>query len=188
MASAGDSIENPVTRDRIIFRQTARETNGALLQFEEIMAASGIGPPEHVHPRQHERIEVLAGTLGGRVGGRAYQLQAGQHLDIAPGTAHTWWNAGTDDLRLLTDFRPALQTELFFETLYGLARDGRLNARGMPRFLQIAVLVPPCDMFLAKPPVPLQRALFALLAPVARMRGYRLWYPEYSRGVPGHAA
>jgi hypothetical protein len=35
----------------------------------------------------------------------------------------------------------------------------------MPRFLQIVVLCPATDMYLAQPPVPLQKALFAVLAP-----------------------
>jgi hypothetical protein len=99
---------------------------------------------------------------------------------IAPGTPHTWWNAGAGDVCLLADFRPALQTELFFETLYGLANDGRIDATGMPRFLQIAVLSPACDIYLAQPPVFLQKALFAALGPLARLRGYRPRYPQYS--------
>jgi hypothetical protein len=98
-----------------------------------------------------------------------------------PGSPHRWWNAGGEDLHILTEFRPALKTEVFFETLFGLARDGKLDAQGMPVFLQVAALVPPFDMYLAKPPVPLQKALFAIVGPIAHWRGFRAAYPEYSR-------
>ena len=37
MAKPGDVIENPVTGERIVFRKTARETNGELLQFELLL-------------------------------------------------------------------------------------------------------------------------------------------------------
>jgi hypothetical protein len=36
VAHAGEVIENPVTGERVVFRQTARDTGGELLQFEPI--------------------------------------------------------------------------------------------------------------------------------------------------------
>jgi len=36
------------------------------------------------------------------------------------------------------------------------------------------------DMYLAGPPVTLQRALFAALGPLARLRGYRASYQRFS--------
>ena len=35
MAHTGEMIENPVTHDRVIFRVTAQDTNGALLEFDD---------------------------------------------------------------------------------------------------------------------------------------------------------
>ena len=37
------------------------------------------------------------------------------------------------------ELRPALNSETFFETLYGLARDGKTDENGVPNFLQQAV-------------------------------------------------
>ena len=37
-------------------------------------------------------------------------------------------------------------------------------------------------MYLAGPPVTLQRALFAAVRPVARLRGYRDGYPRFTPG------
>ena len=80
----------------------------------------------------------------------------------------------------MVEFRPALNTEAFFETMYGLARDGKLDEDGVPPFLQTALISSAYEIHLPSPPVALQKALFAVLAPVGRLAGYRAIYPEYS--------
>ena len=45
MAKQGDVIENPVTGERIVFRQTSADTNGELLQFELYLKPHGFAPP-----------------------------------------------------------------------------------------------------------------------------------------------
>ena len=180
MAKIGEAIEHPVAKERLIFRQTARETQGALLEFDDILQAGGIGPPEHIHPHQEERFRVVSGTMGVRVEGREQILYAGESISVPPGIAHTWWNAGDDELHQITEFRPALKLETFFETFCGLGRDGKCNKVGQPSFLQAVVIASEYDIYLSKPPVPLQKALFAVLGPIARLLGYRSSYPQYS--------
>jgi mannose-6-phosphate isomerase-like protein (cupin superfamily) len=181
VARAGDEIYNPVTRERIIFRQTGRDTNGELLQFDDILEPGSYRVPDHLHPRQQERLEVRSGSMAVRIRGEERVLQPGESVVVPPGTPHSWWNPGMVPVHLLTDFRPALQTDGFFETLFGLARDGKLNERGIPNFWQISVLVPPFDMYLSRPPLPLQRLVLGLVAPTARLLGYRATYACYSR-------
>ncbi len=99
---------------------------------------------------------------------------------VPAGVPHTWWIDGEEDARVLVEFQPALNTETFFETMYGLARDGRLDENGVPPFLQTAIISSAYGIYLPRPPVALQKALFALLVPVGRLAGYRASYPEYS--------
>jgi hypothetical protein len=86
------------------------------------------------------------------------------------------------------ELRPALDTETFFETFFGLARDGKTNAKaqGKPGLLQIAVvfrdLRDSCPQ-LVKPPPGVQRAVFTVLAPIGKLVGRQAVYPQYS---PGH--
>jgi hypothetical protein len=61
MARAGEQLYDPVQGDSIEFRETARDTGGALLSG--VWTAVG-APPMHVHPLQEERFEVLSGTVG----------------------------------------------------------------------------------------------------------------------------
>jgi hypothetical protein len=41
MIRAGDTIENPVTGERIVFHQTSRETNGEAVVFETFVEPHG---------------------------------------------------------------------------------------------------------------------------------------------------
>jgi quercetin dioxygenase-like cupin family protein len=82
-----------------------------------------------VHPSQWETFNVVSGRLGAKVGGRTAELGPGQVLGVAPGVAHTWWNAGEDELVFRCEIRPALQFESLIETMFSLASHVRFRAR-----------------------------------------------------------
>jgi quercetin dioxygenase-like cupin family protein len=184
VARAGQEIYNPRQRDRIVFKQTARETGGELLRLEIFTAPNAAPPPDHVHPHQEERFEAISGTLCARVGGEERILGAGESMVVPPGVPHTWWIGGEEDGHMQVEFRPALNTETFFETMYGLARDGKVDDNGVPPPLQMAIICRTYDTFLPSPPIALQQVLFAVLAPVGKLMGYRASYPEYSGEDP----
>ena len=68
MAYAGQILENPITGERIIFRETAADTGGELLAIDLVLAPDGHVPGAHVHPAQEERFEVVSGTMKFRLG------------------------------------------------------------------------------------------------------------------------
>ena len=180
MARSGDVISSPVIGETITFEQTAKDTDGALLRFAVVQRPGAKGPAMHLHARQEERLAVVSGTMRVLLGERELELRDGEEVVVPPGVPHRWWNGGAGPLRAVNEFRPALQMERFFETIYGLARDGKTDADGVPPLLQLALLTE-YEIFLPKPPVPVQRVVLGLLAPVARLRGYRARYPAYSR-------
>ena len=181
MAKAGDKLVNSVTGLRTVFRKTARDTDGESLQVDWIGDPGWTTGPDHVHPRQEERFEVLSGRLGLRVDGVERIYGAGEVILAAPSSAHAAWNAGSDDeVHVLVDFRPALRTESAFETLAGLARDGKTNRAGAPRNPLLLALVLHHfeeEIYFVRPPLAAQRVIFGLLARVARLLGYRAEYP-----------
>ena len=179
MARAGAVIENPVIGDRVVFRCTSAETAGELLEFDIYARAGAQGPPEHIHPSSSERFEVLAGTLRARVAGVERTVAAGESLTIPAGTPHTWWNTGADEVQVRVQLRPAGRMEAFLETIYGLALAGRTNRNGVPSFLQLAVFAPAYfdTNHIVRPPLAVQRMVFAVLAPLARLLGYQPDYP-----------
>ena len=110
MARAGDEIVDPNTGERLIFRKTAKETDGELLQFDWIGKAGWKAGPLHVHPYQEERFEVISGTLGSHVAGVEHIHEAGEVVVAPAGSVHTVWNAGgeEEEVHSLVEFRPAL--------------------------------------------------------------------------------
>jgi quercetin dioxygenase-like cupin family protein len=188
VARAGDEIYNPVQQDRIIWRKTARDSDGELLSVDLFVSPRG-GNPLHVHPLQEEYFKAVSGTLGVQVGDEQRWLREGEEAVVAPGTPHRWWNDSDDEVAHVSpELRPALNSEVYFETLYGLAQDGKTGENGAPNLLQHAVTLTGInrgEIYLASPPVAVQKALLAALAPVGRLLGYRDHYPRYSADEDG---
>jgi mannose-6-phosphate isomerase-like protein (cupin superfamily) len=140
---------------------------------------------EHVHPQIQERFVVISGTLGTRVGRVERELRAGEEATATPGTPHDWWNAGEDEASVLVEVdgpdEQAARFERMIATIFGLANDGRTNAKGLPAPPQLALLAREFDDVIrfTRPPRALQTPLFAMLGVLGRMRGLRGVYPEY---------
>lgn len=180
MVNSGDRLEHPITRERIVFRKTAGDTNGELLQADVYFQPGAFVAAEHIHPLQEERFEVISGTLCGRVAGKELAMNPGEKFVVPAGTPHVWWNSGNDELHFLAELRPALRMETFFETFFGLAQDGKVNPKtGLPNLLQMALVMRAFrnELILARPPRPVQTLLFGLLAPIGRLLGYKAEHP-----------
>jgi len=75
-----------------------------------------------------------------------------------------------------------MKTEVFFEIIWGLAQDRTAKRGGVAGLLQMIVIGQEYrDVFwLVKPPLIIQRILFAILAPIGKLAGYRGSCPKYS--------
>lgn len=187
MAKRGQTIENPLTGERITWLRTAADSAGEVLEFDLSLSAGAAVSAEHRHVRQVEQFSVSSGSLRVTVDGCESDLQVGDELTIPVGVAHSWRNVTQAEAQIRVTLRPALDTETFFETLFGLARDGKANKKGIPDLPQIAVayreLGDSCSR-VTRPPRAVQDAVFALLEPVGRMLGKRGVYARYSPGHP----
>lgn len=183
MANQGDVIENPITGEKIVFLQTAKDTNGEFLELDLFVRPGGFVAAEHIHPKQDEEFEVISGTLALFINGEKTIGEKGYQTTVKAGTPHIWTNDGEDELHCRLLLRPALQWEQMFETMFGLARDGKSDKKGLPNILQIAVMT---DKFkdhawLASPPISVQRTMFTVLRPLGKLMGYKATYPEYTK-------
>jgi quercetin dioxygenase-like cupin family protein len=174
MISPGQTLENPVTGERFTFTDTAATTGGELLAFDFALRPGGAVPIPHVHPVQTERFEVVGGRMRFRVGLRTLEAGPGDVVEVEPGVAHSFANAGETEARLRVEVRPALAMEEMFGEVIGMAQAGRMNRRGMPRnLLELAVLARRYDQEAHAPllGVRVQRMLLAPLVLLARLRG-----------------
>jgi len=174
MITPGQTLENPVTGERFTFTHTAGSTGGELLAFELALRPRGAVPIPHVHPIQTERFEVVAGLMRFRLGLRRRVAGPGDVVEVAPGVAHSFANAGHEEARVRVEVRPALAMEEMLAEVVAMARAGRMTRRGLPRNLrELATLARTYDREAHAPllSVGVQRLLLAPLvrsAPAAR--------------------
>lgn len=181
MSRAGDVVENPVTGERAVVRVGGEQTNGERLVCDLYVRPGGHVAGAHVHRTLSERFEVVSGTLAYSLDGREAVAQPGEKIEVPPGRVHDWWNGGDDELHAIVEVWPCDRFEQVIQTTFGLAIEGRVNAKGMPSLLQLAVIgqeFADTVQFMQPPPW-VQRVLFGILAPIGRRRGLRAVYPHH---------
>lgn len=181
MAYKNKIISNPKTGQQIKFLQTAKDTNGQLLEMEATFNAYSKEPLAHYHPVQKEDFTVISGQLHVRLNNELKILQAGDTIHIDENVVHAMWNNSDRNAVVNWKARPALETEYFLETVTGIASDGKTNESGVPNILQLAIMAKRFSHVfrLSKPPFVLQTILFTLLKPFAVMAGYKPVYKKY---------
>jgi len=163
----------------MVFLRTAADTHGELLEMEAHYRPHSPMPPEHFHPRQRERFEVVRGEFRARIGAEDWTYRAGDVFEIPAGMPHWMHNVSDEPGLLLWQVRPALRTEDMFRILFGLARDGKTKANGAPGLLQLAVILSTyrTEFVATSPPPAVQRLVFGALAPIGRLLGLSAVYP-----------
>ena len=178
MISTGQTIENPVTGERVTFHKTSRDTGGEYVLIEAAVAPGG-GVANHVHPYQTEEFEILSGSVEFRKGGDKVVAHDGDSVTVEPGTIHRFKNVGDAEARFTTKVSPALEFESFLETMFALAADGKTNKKGMPNPVRMAVIANEYFDDVRAPHLPgaIQKAALSAGAAVGRLVGYT---PQYA--------
>jgi mannose-6-phosphate isomerase-like protein (cupin superfamily) len=183
--SLGEVWENPVNRERltILERPWDNPDGRAVLELTALVGARVVG--EHRHPAMLEKFTVLEGELIVKRDGQTSILRQGETGAVEAGVWHDWWNASDRDARVRVEITPGERFVHMIETFFGLARLGYTNSNGMPRLLQLVMCAREFSdvVVFRSPPQAVQRTLFGALAPLARWRGYRATYPQFSRTV-----
>ena len=187
MIRSGQTIENPVTGEKLTFHRTSRDTGGAYVLVETVLQPGATIAAGHVHPYQAERFQVLSGTVGMKVGRKKIEAGPGEVVAVTAGVSHKFYNAGDDEARFLCKVSPALGFEQLIETMFGLAADGKTSKKGMPNPLRLAVIARHHFDDVRLPAIPhvLQRAALAMGAPLGKALGYS---PVYEPTAEAEAA
>ena len=179
----GEVWENPVTGEyaKILEQPWANPDGRGTAELRAVPGARVAG--EHFHPALQERFTVHEGELTVLRDRQRSTLGSGETAEVRPGVWHDWWNEGEVDAIVRVEVTPGERFVHMIETLFGLAREGHVNSKGMPSPLQMALLGAEFSdvIVFRRPPPPLQRAIFGALGPLARARGYRPTYPGLSR-------
>ena len=192
MISAGFETTDPISKTRFVVVKGAQETAGRGWVLEHhcpVGAAPYVTP--HVHPNWTETFEILDGTASYRLGTAVQVIRAGESITMPPGVPHIHpWNTGSGIVvyRQTTDFgavSPEAVHEVLgaFATINGLAREGRIGRKGMPKnpFQAAATIrtVTKHGAFDAAVPIMVQRLVSATMGRLAEALGYRAVYDRY---------
>jgi len=181
----GEVFENPITGEHCTILERPWDNPEGRLTNEMTALVGARVAGEHYHPAIVERFTVLEGELTMMRAGQTSILRQGESALIPAGVWHDWWNAADHDARVRVEITPGERLAHLLETLFGLARLGHTDSKGMPHPLQLALTAREFSdvIVFRSPPPAIQRVIFGALAPIASWRGYRATYPELSRTV-----
>ena len=159
-------IRNPVTGERIVFDETVSDDER--LVWNEVKPAHIEPPPVHYHPDTEEHFEVNEGQLLVEIEGKKRRVEAGEEISIPPATPHVTYTE-TKPARFRRKVTPPGQWREFLTAQFAAVHAvGELS--GATGLLQTVLLIRayPDVVVPAQPPRTVQRALFPVLAVVAR--------------------
>lgn len=164
-----EMIEDPIHRVAYRF-----ERDGDNLWVHTQMEDGG-HLPEHFHPVQEERWEVVGGAASIKLDGTWRELRPEDGpVVVAPNVRHELRNQSGAQARLRTEVLPALRLEEFLTESAQAARNGLYNARNMPTSWRGAVWIAEFaqrfrdETVMTSPPPALQRLVIPLVARFAR--------------------
>jgi quercetin dioxygenase-like cupin family protein len=186
VVQVGESMENPLSGERFVWRATAASTGGEYCEFDLFLAPGARIAAAHRHPSQLETFSVLSGTLEMTIAGQRRTVPAGAEAAVPAATAHALGNPGGEPAHAIVRIAPSYLIEEFFAAFCRIAGNGELNKAGLPKNpLQFAVLADRHRGELQLPS-PLAQAIAGpaarVLAVIGRAAGYR---PDGTRAAKG---
>ena len=180
----GQVIDNRFAGERIVITRSRHDTHGHAIQLHLTLEPQGAIPAAHVHPSLDERFTVLSGALMMRLGRETHTLQAGDSVFVPRGTRHLPYNPFDTQAQVQVDISPPGNMDLCLAQLHGYLNDADTPRSAARTFLQMLVMAETCDLYLARPPVAVQKVGVFLLSPTARLLGHRSFDPRYSAPPP----
>jgi quercetin dioxygenase-like cupin family protein len=170
MSRFGKVYENPVTGERAVVRTSPEQSAEDVLIADLYLRPGARVVGEHVHPNIEEKFTVVSGVVGFSLNGHCSMAASGQTVVVPPGIAHDWWNGVQDVSVVRVEIRPGARFQKMIMNFFGLAQDGKTDAKGMPSLLQLALIAREFSdvVYFTRPPRVIQKFPFGLLAPLAR--------------------
>lgn len=166
------TISNPYVGDTVTFLETTAETGGSHVTVLVELAPGGRNGL-HYHTTFTEHFEVVEGELGLRAGKEFLFLSRGGTASVPSHMQHLFFNPSRKHpVVFKVTVKPARQFEACLRVAYGLAMDGKVNKKGIPKKLgHLAVLLELGESYLTFLPHKLQVWLYSFLAKRAKRNG-----------------
>jgi mannose-6-phosphate isomerase-like protein (cupin superfamily) len=185
MAKRDMTLTNTLTGEQVIFRKTAKDSHGKEVEFEQFLPPGRGQTAEHIHLEQLESFKIISGTAVYAINGVAGTAGPGETVTIPKNVVHiNPRNASSEMLHMFRVVDPANGAEIFYETIFGLASDGKTNKNGFPNPFQMAVIFQALDattfFYPRQIPIWLQKPVILIFAAIGRLAGFKSRYPKYA--------
>jgi mannose-6-phosphate isomerase-like protein (cupin superfamily) len=152
--------------------------NGNLITDIEIQPMSA-GPVTHIHETFDEIFTVKSGILSMQYGTETKTITAGQTIVIPKNTPHKPFNE-TDSMVVVTSEMP-LGFAYCLSQIYCFWDENEANSKPPKILFQLAVFGDKFDSYPTEkaPPPPVLKTLKFLLAPTARLLGFKNYNEDY---------
>ncbi|MBK8465033.1 MAG: cupin domain-containing protein [Chloracidobacterium sp.] len=164
------------------FDQTVLGVKDGWLHTRLVVVPNAAGPPEHLHEAFAETFTVKSGTLSILVNGEKRTLRAGETISIPPMTKHKPFNETSEPVIVESENEKTLPVEFGYHLsqLYGFMDSQQNGPTMMQMLMQLSVYGTEADSYIADgPSLGLQKSMRVIMAPTARLLGYKNYYEEY---------
>jgi mannose-6-phosphate isomerase-like protein (cupin superfamily) len=164
------------------FDQTVLSVNDGWLHTSLEMAPNAPGPPEHLHESLDETFTVKKGTMSILINGEKRTLKAGETITVPRLTPHRPFNETNETVVVESDDPKTLTNKFAYHLsqLYPFVDRFENGPGTLDIMMQFSVFGNEMDAWIAdRPPIFVQKSMRVLMAPTARMLGYKNYYEEY---------
>ncbi len=153
---------------------------GGWIISELVVEPNAPGPPLHYHEFFDERFYVVEGSLHVQVDGEEKVVGPGESILVPAGVGHQPFNPTAAKV-VLTSKEPVMPITFAacLVQLYAVM-DAQEPVSNFGMALQMSVIDPICDTHLVEIPAPIEGLSKVVLAPAARLLGYRNYYHEHA--------
>ena len=136
------------------------------------------GPLEHIHYGFDETFTVKHGVLKLLVNGEVKTLNAGESYHIPKGTPHKPFNESDEIVIVEGNSNRNLPTKFAYclKQFYPFMDSMGENPNTFKLLMQLSVYGNDMDTWIPGPPIAVQKALRFIMAPTARLFGYKNYY------------
>ncbi|WP_117192525.1 cupin domain-containing protein [Rhizobium terrae] len=179
LVPAHTKIVNHFNKETFVF--TDPMESEALAKFDVVLEKGGSGGGNaiaHIHPKADEYFHVRKGRLMIMIDGIEHVADAGETVMVPRGKAHFFRNAHDGETHATVSFTPGQKHLRFFLNLAAstVLTPENFSPAGDPKLLPIALKLNAYrdHLYIAGPPIWVQKLIYAALAPIAWLMGYRL--------------
>lgn len=163
-------------------RQTVIKQENGFVYCDAVVEPFAAGPPKHTHTDFDETFEIANGELSVWLDGKVVKLHPGEKLFVPKGMPHKPFNETSETIRMKHAVAFPEKFAYHLAQVYGVMENTPGFGKSPGTMLQMGLFASEgFDSYLAgdAPPVIVQKITGFVTLPLARLMGYKSFYPAY---------